>query len=633
MEIQARCFESTLEPATLGQLIKRDKHYFVPDYQRGYRWDSLQVKALLRDMLEFYNGPYRNSAKECYCLQPIVISPSNIPSQQGFEIIDGQQRLITLLILFKALGSNCYDIEFPQRPKSTAFLKELTGNRNPDVGAINPDFHFMSQCYDIVRDWVKRQQELDEDDNFNMSMVTMLKTRVKVIRYEVELPKVEDKIAIFNRLNIGKIELNDAELIKAWLLNYSKTETSERENLLRQSEIARLWDEMELAFRNRNILGFLNVSTKDDEYLAASNLLYIFRKIAGKTKSKDYTTFLALEQRVADAVAKTDPNAQINVAHTETEKIWDEARLWFATLMSWLDDFELYHFIGYILAARISTVDSLMNKLTDERLGKQDFKEYLKGLIYEDKDKYDIDTLSYNTTDNKVIERVLLLFNVLSAMEMPDETSIRFPFHLYNKPGTKWTLEHIYAQQSEEPMKNEVYIQQYLTDTLAQLKTIPTLDLAVSEKGADQDETSAIEELSVEQRHQIYTDVIATFKALKDKKLTTDDIEQFNEARRKLMRIFNVASPSVHPLDNIALIRQSENSALSNNIFPVKRAMVLNFLKDKSRFIPLCTVNVFTKIYSAPSTRIYEWGAPDREKYLEEIKRVLSITDKWTKKN
>lgn len=609
MDTIAECYDSKLEPATLGNLIKHDKHYIIPDYQRGYRWDKRQVKALLRDILEFYNGAYRRSVDECYCLQPIVLCPAD----GAYEVIDGQQRLITLLIIFKALGSNCYDIEFAQRPKSTEYLHELTDGLNPEEGDTNPDFHFMKQTHKIVAEWVKRQAELDDDDNFCESTKSMLKTRVKVIRYEVALPDVKSKIEIFNRLNIGKIELNDAELIKAWLLNYCKADdTPEREKLLRQSEMARLWDEMELSMRNKKVLGYLNVSTEDDEHLQASNLLYIFRKIADQSETSDYTTFLAVEKRVTDIAATAEPKQQLEAARHEAMRVWDEARQWFATLMSWIDDPDLYHYIGYILATRIDTVDSLIKTMNEERMGKQGFKEHLKSLIRKDMAKYDIDKFDYETTRDSDIHRVLLLFNVLSAMEFPDLSARRFPFHRYNNPGSRWTLEHIYAQQSQDPLKNEAYIQQYITDTLAQLDTIPTLDFAGANDGTDE-------------RHQAYTEIIATLRQLKGRKLSPEDIETFNNARRRLLNLFDIASPSVHPLDNLALIRQSENSALSNNIFPVKRAKILKYLKEGQRYVPQCTVNVFTKIYSAPGTRIYEWSAKDRENYLEEIKRVLSI--------
>lgn len=46
--------------------------YFIPDYQRGFRWSPLQVRQLVDDIREFTQR--RNpQPEEFYCLQPLVI--------------------------------------------------------------------------------------------------------------------------------------------------------------------------------------------------------------------------------------------------------------------------------------------------------------------------------------------------------------------------------------------------------------------------------------------------------------------------------------------------------------------------------------------------------------------------------
>lgn len=49
-----------------------DKNYFIPSYQRGYRWGKRQVQDLLEDLFKF--GMDRNKKEGAfYCLQPIVV--------------------------------------------------------------------------------------------------------------------------------------------------------------------------------------------------------------------------------------------------------------------------------------------------------------------------------------------------------------------------------------------------------------------------------------------------------------------------------------------------------------------------------------------------------------------------------
>ena len=67
--------------------------FYVPSYQRGYRWDETQVRALLNDVYENKDNPY--------CLQPIVVRKD---PQGRYELIDGQQRLTTLYIIYKFIA-------------------------------------------------------------------------------------------------------------------------------------------------------------------------------------------------------------------------------------------------------------------------------------------------------------------------------------------------------------------------------------------------------------------------------------------------------------------------------------------------------------------------------------------------
>ena len=88
---------NTVELWEVNKLINRK--FYVPTYQRGYRWDDKQVKDLLNDLYEFKNTA-NTSAGEFYCLQPIVVKKNG----EKYEVIDGQQRLTTILIILKYLN-------------------------------------------------------------------------------------------------------------------------------------------------------------------------------------------------------------------------------------------------------------------------------------------------------------------------------------------------------------------------------------------------------------------------------------------------------------------------------------------------------------------------------------------------
>jgi uncharacterized protein with ParB-like and HNH nuclease domain len=85
--------ENILEPLPVGRLLQQENdkpkyNFFIPAYQRGYRWDEEQVEDLLNDLLEFITTS--KSREEKYCLQPIVVKQL---VDGRYEVLDGQQRL------------------------------------------------------------------------------------------------------------------------------------------------------------------------------------------------------------------------------------------------------------------------------------------------------------------------------------------------------------------------------------------------------------------------------------------------------------------------------------------------------------------------------------------------------------
>ena len=64
-----------IERKAISDLLKGD-NFYIPSYQRGYRWTSKQVEQLLRDLFAYANSshiePENGKEGDYYCLQPIV---------------------------------------------------------------------------------------------------------------------------------------------------------------------------------------------------------------------------------------------------------------------------------------------------------------------------------------------------------------------------------------------------------------------------------------------------------------------------------------------------------------------------------------------------------------------------------
>ena len=252
-----------IELKSIGDIL--GMNFYIPKYQRGYRWTRQQVIDLLNDIKEFMGR--EPSDGEIYCLQPLVVKNKEIDTfkkikeeaqnlsevkallKGSWDVIDGQQRLTTIKILLAHLtAEKSYDIIYETRKDSETFLCDISCEKE----ANNIDFYHMVQTKDIIGEWFK---DIKDDDI--SSFKEALLNKVKFIWYE---SIDENPISVFTRLNIGKIPLTDAELVKALFLNQSNFLNGENaENIrLYQQEIATEWDNIEYTLQNDEFWFFIH---------------------------------------------------------------------------------------------------------------------------------------------------------------------------------------------------------------------------------------------------------------------------------------------------------------------------------------------------------------------------------------
>lgn len=395
--------------------------FLVPSYQRGYRWGREEVTRLLDDLMENHD--------KNYCLQPIVVAHREDGS---YELIDGQQRLTTIYLIRKCIYESAknffeaprFSVRYQTREQSEAFLKQIDFSKRDE----NIDFYFMSQAYETIQDWFAAQKVKSTAVKY---IDEALAENVSVIWYEVREHDEEDAIRMFERLNIGRIPLTSAELVKAMFLSAaSKGDLSEN----RQGEIALQWDEMERALHKKSFWAFLCNDTSDS-YRTRIDL--VLDLISGKTAEdkEQYRTFFYFMKMREEG--------------KELRDLWEEIYTTFLLLVDWYedegdeedeedeknkDDLEknqnknaFYHKIGYLIASKTETLSSIYQ--ASKGKGKQAFREVLDDMIRKSvqlADGKNYGDLSYEKSeDRKKISRLLLLFNVESVRRTGTE---RFPF-------------------------------------------------------------------------------------------------------------------------------------------------------------------------------------------------------------
>lgn len=549
-----------LEPKLVGNI---EGEFYVPAYQRGYRWKE-EVKMLLNDIQEIEEG-------KNYSLQPIVVRKI---SGIRYELIDGQQRLTTIFLIFRYMKQlNLpfqlnFSMEYETRTGSKLFLESISAdslNKEP----LNIDEYFIIEAYRIISDWFITQKD-EALAAFNL--YKKLNERIRIIWYETHSDKEEDSVALFTRLNIGRIPLTNAELVKALFLSRNNGIDNRK-----QLEIATEWDIIEKELHHDSLWYFI---TNQNPANYSTRIELIFDLMADKQKDEreKFYTFFHFVDRIKKSGEKSD--------------IWKEILRYYQRLKEWYENIDLYHKIGYLVASESNELKELINNSKD--IPKSTFQNSLDALIAESinfrKDYLD---LAYdNKTDYGLIEKLLLLFNVETIRQKSDET-MRFPFDKHKQED--WSLEHIHAQQSQGLNKREQWVEWLSLHRNSLLSINNSIDKELIQ---DIDE------------------------AIKDENLKGDTFSTLFD------RVINILSEDgsidyTHSLSNLALLKQSDNSALNNSTFDVKRNKILEMDKT-SDYIPVCTRRVFLKYYTpSESNQVHFWGNADREGYLSEIKNVL----------
>ncbi|MBR3052474.1 DUF262 domain-containing protein [Candidatus Saccharibacteria bacterium] len=560
--------------------------FLIPSYQRGYRWGKDEVQQLLTDILQ--NGEHD------YLLQPVVVRHDG----GLYRVIDGQQRLTTIYLIYKYCFDNdsvrclepLFTIQYETRPQSKEFLafsyQEMTNKKD-----LNIDFWFIHNAYYCIDQWFTEHTQ-DFKLNLIHTIYRRLNRRVKVIWYEAD--ESEDEKKLFARLNIGKIPLTNAELIKAMFLSGSnidaeKTNLSNRQLQLlhQQNELAIQWDMIEQELSRESFWYFLT-NAAPERYQTRIDL--IFDLIAGTTSDgQPYRTFQYFDSRMRDNRKQNDFGG--------LKQIWEQEVLHtYLSLKDWYEDRELYHKIGYLISSQFKTLAEIY-QLSKEK-PKSIFKHQLDLLIKESiaLNGKSLEELSYDE-DAELIRKILLLFNVESVRGDEGEI-IWFPFDRFKREN--WSLEHIHAQHPETMNHQDLW-----RDWLRlQLKSLEVIVDPADRSG---------QELMM--RVRPYCDEEHPISGAEFRSLQKDIVDGYFAKDSN--------ADSVHSISNLALLDCNNNAALSNSTFDVKRREIIE-RDQRGAFIPHCTKMVFLKYYSKSSdTQIHFWSEDDRRSYLSRIKDVL----------
>ena len=588
--------------------------FFVPGYQRGYRWGRQEVEALLNDLWEFYLQT-DGEKNVFYCLQPIVLYKDE---QARENLLDGQQRLTTIYLLLSYLDTRrreegydkpLFTLEYATREDSADFLAKKLFASEESEEASNVDYHYMRAAYGYIKDWFTQAPKhpgaaaklipllLDEDGKG---------PNVRVIEYHIE--DDSNPIDVFLRLNQGKIPLTDAELTKALFLQSDKYDAQLLPYVSPKLDlIASEWYAYEQQLSVPKFWHFISPYDAQSTPPSIRLLLELAaRDLQSATSYKDTIVLWDSKKYTHPCYTIFSDYLQGYSGEERLKKIgeiWERIYTIFGLISEWYEDQELYHYVGYLMCTEPSKRITLLRKLLKQAktCTAPEFKASLRREIGKKIEAIRLNELSYEERPADIL-RVLLLHNIHQHIFTSEQ--IRFPFDLYTKE--KWSLEHIYAQQSE-PLRNREEQIGFIKEHIATFRE--------DAFGDDEETSSLINELEGI-RSQIQ----------EPEKKESERISLFENAL-ELITAFEVKQMGdtvpLHGLQNLCLLSRGVNSALSNRTFARKREIMREIVMTASQeYIPMATRRVFLKYYSAsPKDNAY-WRREDAEAYMEHIRSV-----------
>lgn len=441
-------FQSKVGEISVKSIADEQVSFKIPSYQRGYRWQSKQVFALLDDLNRKWGDVASGSEK--YLLQPIVLKSHG----DGFIVVDGQQRLTTLKIILDELNVKAWTVE-PLNSEEFDLLSEAC----------------KENCARMVRQ-------------------TMVKEKIRahlsdIIFVYYMLDEDEDEHQAFERLNAGKIGLTDAELIRALFIPQDNQWAK---------EVASEWEQIESALHDDTFWYMFNSVEPE----TSTRIDRLFKIVTRQEQSRiKGSAFWVLESSLKST----------GEDHHDCDWWWNRVMNLFWMLRHCYDNIKLYHYLGWFAHTTDVRFERVYSLYERDRVNFT--KNLQRNILGQDKDGVDLgcnslymkdDQLGYDfrksdggfrylhpyanndgfpscfldkngiriggvRTSVKELRSFLLLFN-LEILNQREKSVVRFPFKTYKDQA--WEIEHIAShnpdsttsQQDDEEKKDVLTLEE-----------------------------------------------------------------------------------------------------------------------------------------------------------------------------
>lgn len=241
----------------LSEILSRTKAYEIPEYQRPYSWKSEHVEELMNDLYE----AFESKSKE-YFIGSIIVIETN----DTFEVVDGQQRLTTLILVLAKLKELISNVAFkyyiqpfimpidPGTEKGEAKLLVRTQDRKFFEQYVLAEKHDLDEAEVLNTTQQRIIKNLDEIEKFLKGKTEeswsqfsqFLIKQVSIVFVETE--NFDSAYRLFNVLNARGLPLANSDLLKNTLFGQAKSESE-------KDSVKNSWNKLE------DLVGLENLDT------------------------------------------------------------------------------------------------------------------------------------------------------------------------------------------------------------------------------------------------------------------------------------------------------------------------------------------------------------------------------------
>lgn len=362
----------------LRNILKDELYYQIPIYQRPYQWTEENCEKLLDDLFFNYEDD-RESDYFCGSLVLIAIGTDSATNAKTYDVVDGQQRLSTFILLAKVLATL-----YPVNDESQEYLQRSWSDRHEYRGKKKKkrlDFDLVGSsakkdfqdALDFFDDLDASKGENSKSNGSSKSKNNYLKNAICLKNYlekkEIEniddfiewlycnvvfvtitCPDADKALRIFNVLNARGLALNATDIFKGELL---KELTEEKE----QEELATRWEDL----RQKCLDNGFTMETLFSQYL-----VYFYAKTSREKMDKSLNT--QFDELQKSPLEYLDGVEDFYNAYVEVLEMPDR----YAHLLSYKDD----DYLHVILCA------SLLHHYSDQDI--EALKELLVKFYYQD---------------------------------------------------------------------------------------------------------------------------------------------------------------------------------------------------------------------------------------------------------